>query len=191
MGIRIKGFDRFTNFFNERRRRDATRNALIKRIRQQCLYLKRDMVDYIDSEKHGIPNSPLTILTKGSSRPLVDHGDLRLSINYRVETLANQIEGGVGVLRTRMSRSGKKLWNIAIALHEGYDVIVTDAVRRAVFAQMRERNAGKKVTIPSDGTAKKIWHVKGRPFVEVPFEEAKPRIIQALGDGVKFSLSKS
>lgn len=32
-----------------------------------------------------IPNSPVTIAKKGSSRPLIDTGELRASITYRVE----------------------------------------------------------------------------------------------------------
>jgi len=193
MGIRFNdGWRRFKRFFSRRRREDEFRRELRKKIQQQLILLRRDIVGYIDSEKHGIPNSPLTILIKGSSKPLVDRGDLRQSINLRTEITREKVHGGVGVLRTKRSKDGKVLWNLAIALHEGFVIKVTPKVRAAVFAEMRKRRGKKTKFVPTDPGAagSKNWKVRGRPFVEDPFKAAETRIKVALGDGVQLSLSK-
>jgi hypothetical protein len=188
--LKIKGMDKFINYFNERRRKTEMDKDLRGKIQQQLELLRTDIIQYIDAEKHGVPNSPLTILVKNSSRPLVDHGDLRQSINWRTKVLKQFIHGGVGVLRTKTNKDGKKLWNIATSLHEGFLVKVTPEVRAAVFAEMHKRR-GKKVRFESNSSVgKKIWKVKGRPFIREPFESAEERIITALGDGVTFTLKK-
>jgi hypothetical protein len=166
--LKIKGMDKFINYFNERRRKTEMDKDLRGKIQQQLELLRTDIIQYIDAEKHGVPNSPLTILVKNSSRPLVDHGDLRQSINWRTKVLKQFIHGGV----------------------EGFLVKVTPEVRAAVFAEMHKRR-GKKVRFESNSSiGKKIWKVKGRPFIREPFESAEERIITALGDGVTFTLKK-
>jgi hypothetical protein len=189
MGFKLGGdWGKFTRFLNRRRRRRELQEGLRRQVQRQLHLLKNDIIAYIDAERHGVPNSPLTILVKGSSRPLVDRGDLRQSVNVRTEVRGDNVMGGVGVLRTKRSREGKKLWNIAVALHEGFTVKVTPAVRAAVFAEMRKRQ-GKKVKFTGTGGSK-TWKVKGRPFVEDPFEAAVPRIKLALGDAVIVTLRK-
>ena len=189
MGVGVKfsnGWGKFTRLFSNKAKRKFQKK-LQKKIAYQLGLLRRDIVSYIDSEKHGIANSPLTILTKGSSRPLVDHGDLR-SVNIRTEIDGDSVHGGVGVLRTKMNKDGNKLWNIAIALHDGFVVNVTPKVRAAVFAEMKKRQ-GKKVRFESSDSLKK-WKVKGRPFIEKPFKDAESRIRLALGDAVEVILHK-
>lgn len=187
--VKMKGWDKFVRYFDRARRQKEMRKDLRKRIQRQLELLRGDIIGYIDSEKHGVPNSPLTILVKKSSRPLVDRGDLRQSVNWRTETRGEEIQGGVGVLRTKVNKSGKKVWNLAVALHEGFFVNVTPAVRAAVFSEMRKRR-GKKVRMDKPGSGKKRWKVKARPFVREPFEAAEDRIKMALGDAVKFTLQK-
>ena len=188
MGIKLRGFDIFRRAFDRKRVKRTAQTELGKKIQQQLVLLRGDIIEYINAEKHGVPNSPLTILIKGSSRPLVDYGDLRQSINTRVVQEGEFVHGGVGVLRTRKSRDGKKLWNIAAALHEGYKIRVTPAVRRAVFAEMRKRQRKRKRVAFEGGSGAKTWVVKGRPFIKDPLEAAKPRIIRALGKGVEITM---
>lgn len=185
-----KGWKRFIRAMSGRRPRRVADQEVQRKVREQLELLRRDIVAYIDSEKHGVSNSPLTILIKGSARPLVDHGDLRASINTAITVRGTTVEGGVGVLRRKSARGGKKMWNIAVALHEGFTVKVTPAVRAAVFAEMRRRRRGKKVRFEGGGGGVKTWKVKGRPFVKDPFEEAIPRIKVALGDAVTVTLQK-
>lgn len=78
------------------------------------------------------PNSPITVILKGSSKPLVAGGDLYQAITYTVpdwRTLR------VGLFR---ARSGGTV-NIGIILHEGatIDVGAHPAVRRRVWAMVR------------------------------------------------------
>lgn len=184
----IKGLKEFQEFANGRKRKDKMETSIRKKLQQQLIFLRRDIIKYIDSESHGVKNSPLTIMVKGSSRPLVDRGDLRNSINWRTHDQGDMVFGGVGVLRTRKTRNGKPLFSVATALHEGFVVKVTPKVRAAVFAEMRKRR-GKKIQFTGGGGSKS-WKVKGRPFIKVPFKEAVPRIKEALGDGVKLSFEK-
>jgi len=81
--------------------------------------------------------------------------------------------------------------NVAAALHEGFAIKVTEKVRAAVFAQVRKRMKRRKLKlgIPSDG-ATKVWVIKGRPFVKVPFEEAQDRIMADLGNGLTLTFKK-
>lgn len=188
MGAGVDGLSRFRRFFTGSKRRSELASEMRKKVQRQLVLLRGDILRYIDSEAHGVPNSPLTVLAKGSSRPLVDRGDLRRSINWRTETKVGTLWGGVGVLRTRKTRDGRSLVNVAIPLHEGFTVRVTPKVRAAVFAEMRKRR-GKAVRFESS-EGSRTWKVKGRPFVRVPFEDAHDRIVEALGDGVKLSFHK-
>lgn len=161
-------------------------------MRRAVLLLRTAVIRYIDSEKHGVPNSPLTILIKGSSRPLVDHGDLRQGITTAVEVSRGKVHGAVGVLRKAKTRGAggrfQKATNIASALHEGFTVRVTPEVRKAVFAEMRRRR-GKKVRVPAGGGGgAKTWIVRGRPFIREPLEDNEARIIEELGEGVRITL---
>lgn len=188
MGVKLSGdWKKFLRKFSSRAREEFQRE-LRRKVQHQLGLLRRDVIQYVDSEKHGVPNSPLTILSKGSSRPLVDRGDLRESINTRTEVTRNEVHGGVGVLRSSVNREGKKLWNVAAALHEGFVVRVTPKVRAAVFAEMRKRRRKKVNLDSSEGS--RTWKVKGRPFIEDPLEAAEERIKLALGDGVRITLRK-
>lgn len=184
----VKGLKEFRNFFTGRRRKETLDDEMRKKLRKQLVLLRKDIIEYIDGEAHGVPNSPLTILIKGSSRPLVDKSDLRSSINFRTHDQSGMVFGGVGVLRTRTTKDGKKLFSIATALHEGFTIRVTPKVRAAVFAEMRKRR-GKKVQFTSS-EGSRTWKVKGRPFIRVPFENAEGRIKEALGDAVQLSFRK-
>lgn len=87
------------------------------------------------------PNSPVTVILKGSSKPLVDTGALFQSITF---DQPNPWTVRVGVLR---KSAGEKQVNIAAVLHEGatIDVGAHPQVRAKVWAMIRERlgSAGK------------------------------------------------
>lgn len=192
MRVRLnRGWDAFLRFLDPRRTRERLQTEVHRKVLREMHLLRRDVLSYVAEQRHGIPNSPLTVLWKGSSLPLVDRGDLRQGIHAEAWKLKYSVKGAVGVLRTARSKSGKQLWNVARALHEGFDVKVTPAVRAAVFAQIRKRT-GKSVRVPpGGGGAASVWHVRGRPFLRVPLEEALPRIRLALGDAVKTTLKRS
>lgn len=193
MGFKLRfnrGWGKFISYFSERRRRDLLYRETQRKVKEQLVLLRRDIVQYVQDERHGVENSPLTILTKGSSKPLVDRGDLRQGISEETAVKPRGVDGAVGVLRSKRSSDGQKLWNVAAALHEGYTVRVTPKVRAAVFAEMRKRR-GRRVEVPSSGAAgASTWKVRGRPFIQVPFDDAEERIKMALGDGVRLTLMR-
>lgn len=81
------------------------------------------------------PNSPITVILKGSSTPLVNRGDLFQGITYQVAT---PYELRLGVIR---QRSGAQVVNVGIIVHEGATINVRQhpQVRRRVWAMVRER----------------------------------------------------
>lgn len=191
MALKLRGFRALVRAFDGlragRRLEVAQRRAMLRAV----LLLRTEVIQYIDEEKHGVPNSPLTVLIKGSSRPLVDRGDLRQGITTEVEVSRGRVRGAVGVLRRRRQRRAKggqarKLTNVAAALHEGFVVRVTPAVRAAVFAELKKRR-GRGVRATAGGGAR-TWKVRGRPFIREPLEDAKDRLVDILGDGVETTL---
>lgn len=192
MSLVLRGVKRFIQAMDPRRARARLEAEQVRRMSRAVALLRGDVIEYINSEKHGVPNSPLTILTKGSERPLVDRGDLRQAISTAVESAGNVVRGAVGVLRTaRRGRGGRfktSAANVAAALHEGFTVKVTDAVRRAVFAEMRRRRGKRAKPARVGGGGAKTWRVRGRPFIRDPLDAAAERIAAELGDGVRTTL---
>jgi hypothetical protein len=80
------------------------------------------------------PNSPITVILKGSSKPLVDKGDLAQQISYEIVSW-NEVR--VGLTRAKV---GSKNVNLGMILHEGatIDVEKHPAVRRRLWAMVRE-----------------------------------------------------
>jgi len=92
------------------------------------------------------PDSPVTIALKGSSKPLVHHGDLLQSITYDgVRTgppTARALR--IGVIKRK---AGEKMVDIARILHDGatVDTARHPQVRRAVFAKLRESVSAERM----------------------------------------------
>lgn len=200
-------WDSFLRFLSPARAKRAFQEELRRKVLEQVILLRADVITYIDSEKHGVPNSPLTIMVKKSSRPLVDRGDLRQSISAEAEVTASGVSGACGVMRSARGKGGKSMVNIAAALHNGFRIKVTDKVRAAIFAEMRKRAGrgkqrrgkggrfGKAAGVKIDasglsGAGGRVWTVRGRPFILEPFLEAEQRIVMALGEGVRVTLKK-
>lgn len=120
------------------------------------------------------PNSPITIILKGSSKPLVADGDLFQSLAYDA---SDPYKAKVGIFR---ARSGEKAVNVGLVLHEGatIDVGANPQVRKAVWAKVREKlsltgklgKASKSAVTGAaaslgGGAAKSIWTIPPRPFI--------------------------
>jgi hypothetical protein len=69
-------------------------------------------------------NSTLQMAIKGSSKPLVDHGDLFMSVTHQ---MVSDFEAFAGILRT------DKAYNIGVALHQGVTIAVTPRMRALFF----------------------------------------------------------
>lgn len=184
MPVEFKGFREFLRAFSEKRISGILEDREKLAMTRATVFLRREVLEYIDREKHGVPNAPLTVLIKGSSRPLVDHGDLRNSIESEVRGKGREVVGAVGVTRARRARRGKKMANIALYLHEGFTIRVTPKVRAAIFAELRKRRGRKVRSSGGSGGGSSTWRVKGRPFIREPLEENHDRIVDILGEGV-------
>lgn len=87
------------------------------------------------------PNSPVTVILKGSNAPLVDKGDLFQSITFGQPDPYNL---RLGIMRQAV---GEELVNVAMILHEGCTVDVRrfPQVRRKVFAMLRDRLSAERL----------------------------------------------
>lgn len=87
------------------------------------------------------PNSPITIMLKGSSKPLVDKGDLFQGIGYELDGPYNI---RMGLLKRRV---GQQVVNVGLVLHEGatIDVSAHPQVRRKVWAMVRKAAGAERL----------------------------------------------
>lgn len=129
----------------------------------------KDQIDKgkIKSPRRGkSPNAPLTVLLKGSDRPLVDSGELKKSINSEVKSWDLVL---IGILRNRTVTDdrGKKrgIVNIARALHDGAEIPVTAKMRRYFFWLAFGKDSPFKGAVkPLKKSTKKIV-IPPRPFM--------------------------
>ena len=122
----------------------------------------------------------LTILIKGSSKPLVDRGDLFGAITSKQTDWKTAF---VGVLRNN------EAFNLAEALHEGANIPVTPAMR-ALFTMLWWASTGKLAPEKLTGRARVLWerapgiwlplsgstgviHIPPRPFIQKTFNSTK------------------
>ncbi len=104
-------------------------------------------------------NSPLTILIKKSSTPLVNDGDLFGAVTSKNLDAYSVF---VGILRSAMSADGKSLVNIAEFLHNGGSIPVTEAMRN-MFMMLWEVGQGKRERSTLEGRAAELANaLKGR-----------------------------
>jgi len=160
-GLELIGFEelqdildpaKFTTRITRHVKRATSKNALVG-----VGMIKRA----IDSGKFA-SNKPMTSAIKGSSRPLVDSGQLKLAITKQVKTwyLAN-----IGVIRSKtvtdaQGRSEDVL-SIAKVLHEGATIAVTPKMRR-YFALMSRKFPDQWFPLKADTTSITI---PPRPFL--------------------------
>lgn len=107
------------------------------------------------------PNAPLTVAMKGSSKPLIDTGDLNRRITHDVERGKRAV--WVGLKRNERQTS------IAEKLHDGFviDLEAHPNIRKAVFAKLRERGRMFRGSV-SLASGTKRWVVPPRPFITEP-----------------------
>lgn len=146
------------------------------------------------------PNSPVTVILKGSSTPLVDRGDLFQGLTY---DQPDPYTVRLGVMRRAVGDQGV---NVAAILHEGATINVKryPQVRRAVFAKLRDSLSAERLaalnpkarkavkgaagklgmTAPQrramfarqgrggrGGTGADVWIIPARPFITRPLED--------------------
>jgi hypothetical protein len=167
---RILDANRFTKTFKDQVRQATKTNALTA----------ADAIKVAIAQGLTPDNHPLTEILKGSSRPLVDGGDLSASIHGKA---INWNLAFIGVLKNVKKKglpfASKKalMGQIAIAaiLHEGIDIKVTDKMRR-FFTIMAMKHPGKVKPLKA-GTS--VISIPGRPFLEEAFAASLVAIYRA------------
>lgn len=105
-------------------------------------------------------NADLTIALKGSSRPLVDSGDLIQSITTKRE---DTMEWDVGVFREKTSREGV---NVALHVHEGATIDVSKDMRQLFEVLFLATTVGMNINL--EGRALELFEknpgVKWKPL---------------------------
>jgi hypothetical protein len=143
------------------------------------------------------PNAPLTIIVKGSSKTLVDHGALFQGIAAQT---VDQMNTFVGVVST------SDVYNLAVALHEGATIKVTDKMRN-LFSMLWAVSVGAAPASKLTGRALELWnrmpggwhrlkttttviHIPPRPFIRTAFEDSatKAKIVSNWEDAVQSAL---
>lgn len=126
-------------------------------------------------------NAALTAAIKGSSKPLADKGDLFKSITHFVE---DDFTAYVGVMRT------DDRYDLAVALHDGFEVSVTPAMR-GMFFILWQASTGAVSSDKLTGRAAELFEryqdwlplkastttivTPPRPFIEAAFQSSGVR----------------
>ena len=114
-------WDKLNNILNPARLKAKLHGAAAKVGNYGVTAVKKGIAE----GKNFAPNHPYTVAKKGSSKPLIDKGDLLGSVNYEVFDSANAVF--VGVKKT--VKNGENVANIA-AVHEfGCMIKVTPKMR--------------------------------------------------------------
>ncbi len=173
-GLKLIGFDKLKDRldpkkFEKRLKKhvgNATlKNGLIAEGKVKEAINKGKVKSSGSGKKSGARNADLTILLKGSDRPLVDSGQLVKSIASDVRRWDLVL---IGVLRNRVvtDKRGQKVGVkvIARALHDGATFKVTDKMRRLFFWLAFGNDDTKGVVKPLSPKTKTIV-VPPRPFM--------------------------
>lgn len=139
-------------------------------------------------------NAALTVLIKGSSKPLVGTGDDEL-FKAVTHEMVNDFSAFIGVLKSARGKSGEPMVDVAAVIHEGMTIKVTDKMRGLFIAladatrpperkwdkdpatgRFTSRTATRKET-PLTGRAKEIFdQIKGRGQVK-PLKPSTTQIV--------------
>ncbi len=133
--------------------------------------LKKGMTEGAPGGQKYVPNHPFTVARKGSSKPLINHGDLRNSITSRVIGGASVF---VGVLRTTKGKDGQQMVNIA-AIHELGDgqggdlyIKVTSKMRAWLHAQgLHLKRSTQYIRIPRRPTFEPVFKAEQENWQEL------------------------
>jgi hypothetical protein len=168
--LTLKNFDQLKKMLDANRFTKEFKKQIKQATKVNALTAADAIKVAIAQQKVGDPNHPLTQILKGSSKPLIDSGDLSASINGKA---VNWNLAFIGVLKEKRKKglpfASKKalLGQITIAalLHEGVDIKVTDKMRR-FFTIMAMKHPGKIKPLKAGTTT---IHIPGRPFLEEAF----------------------
>lgn len=174
MALKTEGFEELAKLLDPASFQARLINRVGKATERVGLDAEREIKEDIAGGNFA-KNSPITVAMKGSSRPLVDKGDLLKAINSRVLKWDQAV---VGVLRSKQKRDsggrfkkggGDNILNIAAVLHEGATITVTDRMRRYIAALSRETNGQTKPLRAST----RVIVIPRRPFLESSIKDSQ------------------
>jgi hypothetical protein len=161
--LKIVGFDDFARLLEEGPFRERLKKEVERAMAANCLLADAAITAAINSGTGFKANRPLTVRIKGSSRPLVDGGDLVNSINYKV---INWKEARIGVLRSKkVKKEGggtEDLASVAKIVHDGATIKVTQKMRWFFMRMWRENPERWKPLHPNT----KVIVIPPRRFLE-------------------------
>jgi hypothetical protein len=168
--------------------------ALDRNLKRQALRLSTLVVKGIRSGAPGgkefEPLAESTIMMKGSSKPLIDNGDLLGSIG--IESLGKNDGYFVGVSRKAVDEDGNTIANIAEIMETGtdpYTIPVTKAMRGFMMGMAGKGKVSKSMAI-GIMTKSVIEHpgIPARPFMTPSFEEWQKDAERQFMDGMRSAL---
>ena len=117
--------------------------------------------------------APLTLFLRQlegyGDTPLMKTGALVRAITTDV---VNDYMGQVGVLRSAKSSSGEDFSNVALLLHDGGRIRITDAMRRSFMKRMGILAAKNGVSLlKRRGSKKNVLRIPPRRYIEEIFED--------------------
>lgn len=173
VGLGLEGFEKFADKIEPAKFRSRLRREIKKATAKNGLIAEGAVKENINKGNFAA-NQPLTTALKGSSRPLVDSGDLVKAITNRPFTF----QVVIGVLRKVAKRNkltGKidNIQDIAAILHNGITISVTPKMRRLFFA-LADENPKIKPLNPKT----KVIVIPARPFMEAAVAPTMLKIYQ-------------
>lgn len=139
---------------------------------KNALIVQRTMkTGIVDQKWKWPPLSKVTIALKGSSKALIDRGDLLNSIT--IQPITGTV-AFVGVLRTA-KKGTKEIYNIGMMMENGADIAVTPRMRRFLAIKFQKKT-GEKLD-SSKAKRKGFIHIPARPFIAPAYEAARPAVI--------------
>jgi hypothetical protein len=157
--------------------------ALKKAILQEAHDIRKDMLGPKGIANPGLaPNAPFTRMMKGSSKPLIAGGTMRMAIGV-IKTPGGAF---VGIRRTAPGGGSLGLINLALLHEQGATLTVTPGMRRFFIAAalskgqpVRPPPVGSTIRIPARPFITPVIDERGRREVLIPNVER--RLIKILG----------
>lgn len=153
--LKLEGFDELARAIDDKQ----FRAMVVRKLRKKNMVLSQIGVSTLkDTIRNGAfyRNSPVTVALKGSSKPLIDNADLLGNCNAKI------VPWGFVCGTQRISSGGA---DIAVILHEGATVPVTDRMRSAwkYFAKL---SGGRVKPLKASTTHIRIPE---RPYLRMAF----------------------
>jgi len=145
---------------------------------KNALFLVRKVKESIRQKKF-TKNSPLTIALKRGNTPLIDQRNLLKAISKEIKS---SFEAEVGIVKNIKTTGGKgsgsppfDMKKVVLLLHEGYTITVTQEMRAAIAAALREKGgrqaaSARKAANVNTGSGRDTFRVPPRKFLTRTFK---------------------